>query len=100
MPSAREEVADSLVDTCVCAGLNDSYGVSKAKSEANGKSFWMITFAKAGMLDGVIRVYGPNFIHIHWQGALAKAAGLPFVGTEVIKSATLAKRFLIRLANL
>lgn len=94
MPSAREEVADGLADTCVFGGLNESYGVSKAKDEANGKNFWSVTFAKARSLDGVIKVYSPTFIHIKWEGALAKAAGLAFRGHEVFKSEAEAKKFL------
>jgi len=94
MPSPREEVADGLADTCVFGGLNESYGVSKAKGEANGKSFWTITFAKARTLDGVIKVYSPTFIQIKWQGALAKAAGLAYEGSEVLKSELAAKKFL------
>jgi len=95
MPSPREEVADGLAETCVCGGLNDSYGVSLAKTTENGKTYWLVTFAKARTLDGVIRVYSPTFIQIRWQGALAKAAGLAFTGTEVFRSDMAARRFLI-----
>lgn len=95
MPSPREDVADNLADTCVFGELNESYGVIKAKDEANGKTFWSITFAKARTLDGVIKVYSPNFIQIKWEGSRARVSGLAFRGSEVLKSEAAAKKFLI-----
>lgn len=95
MASPREEVADALADTCVFGGLNDSYGVIKEKGEANGKTYWGVTFAKARILDGMIKVYSPTFIYIGWEGALAAGRGLPFRGHEVVKSEAAAKKFLI-----
>lgn len=67
--SPREQVAHNLADTCTCSGLNESYGVSIGKgTDAKGKSYWAVTFAKARVLDGVLHVYSPNFILIKWQG--------------------------------
>ena len=55
MPSEREQVAQNLVDTCVFGGLDESYGVNLSKeTDTKGKSYWSITFAKAGTLDGSI----------------------------------------------
>lgn len=95
MASPREDVADALAATCVFGDLNDSYGVIKEKGEANGKTYWGVTFAKARILDGVIKVYSPNFIQIKWEGALAVGRGLPFRGHEVVRSEAAAKKFLI-----
>jgi hypothetical protein len=96
MPSPREEIADALVDTCVFGGLDESYGVNKQRGEANGKTFWSITFAKARTLDGLIRVYSPTFIQIKWQGSRAVASGLSFTGNEICRSEAAAKLFLTK----
>ena len=85
--SPRQQVAELLAETCIFGNLNDSYGVSVTKSEADGKSFWTVLFAKAAILDGVIRVYSPNFIQVKWQGKLGK-------GSEVFRSPGAAKDFL------
>ena len=85
--SPRQEVAQNLVETCMFGGLDDSYGVNLNKEELNGKSFWSVTFAKAAILDGVIRVYSPNFIQVKWQGKMGK-------GSEVFRSEHAAKQFL------
>jgi hypothetical protein len=69
MASPREQTAHALADTCVCAGLNDSYGVLTSKVEAD-KSYWAVTFCKARILDGEIRVYSPRFILVKWQTAI------------------------------
>ncbi len=57
MPSPREQVADNLVETCAFGGLNDSYGIMKSKAtDAKGKTYWSVTFAKARYLDGQIKI--------------------------------------------
>jgi hypothetical protein len=94
MPSPREQVADALVDTCVFGGLNDSYGVMKQRGEANGKTYWSVTFAKARSLDGLIRVYSPIFIQVKWEGTLAQARGLSYRGNEIFRSEAEVKKFL------
>lgn len=91
--SPRQEVAQNLADTCVFGGLNDSYGVSVTKSEEKGKTFWSVTFAKARILDGVIKVYSPKFILVKWRAAICD---LPAHGQEVFRSEADAKSFLIR----
>lgn len=85
--SMRQQVAQGLADTCIFGNLNDSYGVSVTKNTEVGKSYWTVLFAKAAILDGVIRVYSPNFIQVKWQGKLGK-------GSEVLKSEQAAKSFL------
>lgn len=67
--SPREQVAHNLADTCICGGLNDSYGVLISKVESD-KSYWAVTFCKARILDGEIRVYSPRFILVKWQTAI------------------------------
>jgi hypothetical protein len=91
--SPRQQVAQNLADTCMFGGLNDSYGVSVAKTEEKGKTFWSVTFAKARILDGVIKVYSPKFILVKWQTAIHD---LPTKGQEVFKSEADVKSFLIR----
>lgn len=89
--SPRQQVAQNLSDTCVCGGLNDSYGVSVEKGEDKGKSFWLVTFCKARVLDGIIRVYSPNFIQVKWQTGFRDMAAR---GSEVFKSESAAKAFI------
>lgn len=89
--SPREQVADNLAETCIFGGLNDSYGVSKARgTDKKGKSYWSVTFAKARVLDGVLHVYSPNFILIKWQG-MGDSKTL-----QVFRSEQAAKDFIIR----
>ena len=58
MSSPREELAQELLDICKFGGLDDSYGADKGRStDAKGKTYWNITFCKARVLDGVIKVY-------------------------------------------
>lgn len=85
--SPREQVAHDLADTCTFGGLNESYGVQVTKSEENGKNFWLVTFARARTLDGLIRVYSPVFIQVKWQGPSGR-------GSEVLRSPAAAKAFL------
>jgi len=88
--SPRQEVAQNLAETCIFADLNDSYGVSVSKTEENGKAYWGVTFAKARILDGIIRVYSPNFIQVKWQGMGSNR------GSEVFRSESAAKEFIQR----
>ena len=94
MPSEREQVAQDLADTCVFGGLNESYGVLTSKqTDAKGKSYRSVTFARNAILDGCIKVYSPGFILITWQTAIRD---LPSKGREVCKSPHEAKQFLMR----
>jgi len=94
--SPRQKVAQNLADTCVCGGLNESYGVSVEKAtDKGGKDHWSVLFAKASTLDGVIRVYSPGFVLVQWQGALARVTDLPLRGSQVCRSESEAKEFLI-----
>jgi hypothetical protein len=91
--SPRQQVALNLADTCIFGGLNDAYGVSCEKStDAKGKVYWSVLFCKARILDGVIRVYSPNFIMVTWQTAIRD---LPAKGKEVFRSEATAKEFLV-----
>ena len=66
-----------------------SSGVTVTRSDAGGKTHWVVLFAKAAVLDGVIKVYSPSFIQVKWQGRLGK-------GSEVLRSESAAKDFLLR----
>lgn len=85
--SPRQQVAQDLADTCMFGNLNDSYGVILSKTEHNGKSCWSVTFAKAAILDGVIRVYSPSFIQVKWEGKMGK-------GSEVFRNMSNAREFI------
>lgn len=81
--SPRQQVAQNLADVCVFGGLNDDYGVSMAKETQNNKTYWAITFCRLPDLDGVMRVYSPNFILVQWNRE-----------TKVMRSEAEVKRFL------
>lgn len=92
--SVRRQVAENLADTCICGGMDDSYGVSVTKQKnKGGKEYWGITFAKAAVLDGIIEVYSPSFIVVAWQTAIRDMAAR---GREVFKSEMDAKLFLTK----
>ena len=91
--SSRQQVAQNLADTCVFGGLNDSYGVSVTKHTEVGKAHWLVLFCKARVLDGVIKVYSPNFIQVKWQTAYRDMANK---GSEVFRSESAAKDFIIK----
>lgn len=91
--SIRQEVAQNLADTCKFGGLDDSYGVIVSKAEDTKKTYWNVTFAKARILDGNIKVYSPSFILITWQTAIRDLAAR---GREVFRSESEAKAFLQR----
>lgn len=94
MSSEREQIAHNLADTCVFGGLNESYGVNCIKAtNAKGKTYWSVTFAKARTLDGDIQVYSPTFILVRWQTAIRD---LPAKGSIVAKSEAEAKELLQR----
>lgn len=88
--SPRQSVALELSDTCLCAGLNESYGVNVSKHEGD-KSYWVVTFAKARILDGVIHVYSPNFILVKWQTAIRD---MPRRGSHRFNNVADAKKFI------
>ncbi len=90
--SIRSQVAQNLVDTCVFGAMNDSYGVLLNKdTDKKGKSFWGITFCKARILDGFIRVYSERYILITWETGIRD---LPKKGSQVCSSEAEAKDFL------
>ena len=89
--SPREQVAHNLADTCICGGLNDAFGVQVSKTEAD-KSYWGVTFCKARILDGEIRVYSPRFILVKWQTTIRD---LPAKGNSRFNSEYEAKSFIV-----
>jgi hypothetical protein len=94
MPSPREELAQELLEVCIFGGLDEVYGANKEKAtDAKGKTYWSISFCKARVLDGMIRVYSERFIMIKWDTAYRD---LPQKGQEVFKSPLAAKQFLQR----
>lgn len=91
--SQRNEIAQNLAETCIFGGMNDSYGVSCERStDKKGKTHWSVLFCRARILDGVIRVYSPNFILITWQTAIRS---VPRNGSQVCRSEWEAKEFLM-----
>ena len=92
--SIRQQVAQNLADTCVFGALNDAYGVSVDKvTDPKGKTYWSVLFCKARILDGVIRVYSPNFIMVKWQSADSSMAA---TGQEVFRDEYSAKAFIVK----
>lgn len=90
--SPRQQIAINLADVCIFGSLNDSYGVIKSKQEdSRGRAYWSVSFCKAKILDGTIKVYGPSFILIEWQTAIRDMAAK---GSIVCKSEIQAREFL------
>ncbi len=89
--SPRHEVAQGLAETCIFGNLgvvlNDGEGGLIAKGEENGKSFWSVGFSKPKLVDGSIKVYGPSFILLKWEGKMGN-------GSQVFRSEHEAKSFL------
>lgn len=81
--SPRETTAECIAQFCIGAGLNEVYGSDVAKqSDQKGKSYYSITFCKARVLDGMVKVYSPTFILVKWQTAFRD---MPHKGQEVFK---------------
>jgi hypothetical protein len=89
--SIRHSVAEEIAESCRFGDLNDSYGVLVSKGEANGKSFWSVTFCKAVNLDGEVRIYSPNFILIKWT---TRYKHLPKNGSQKFSDVDSAKLFI------
>lgn len=87
--SPREDVAQELFETIKFGGLDEVYGASKGRSADN--KCWEVTFCKARVLDGVIRVYSPKFILVKWQTAFRD---MQHKGQEKFTSVNDAKSFL------
>ena len=68
MTSPREETARRLASVCIDLNLTDAYGVDcQRATDKRGRQYWSVLFCKARVLDGVIRVYGHNWIQITTQ---------------------------------
>lgn len=92
MTSPREQVALDLLDVVKFGGMDEVYGANIDKqTDAKGKSYWSVTFCKARVLDGVIKIYSPRFIMVKWQTAFRD---LPSKGQQIFKSDWDAKQFL------
>jgi hypothetical protein len=87
--SPRHEAALEILDTIRCCGLDEVYGGSMDRTTEKGKTFWVLTFCRARTLDGVVRVYSPNFIQVKYQQGNRKVS-------EIFCSTRDAKSFLVR----
>ncbi len=65
---------------------------SKA-TDAKGKTYWSVTFAKARYLDGQIKIYSERFILVKWKTAFRTMAP---EGQEVFRSEDAARDFIGR----
>lgn len=65
--SVRSEIADGFAEYFHNVNLDDSYGVNVGKGDNN--KCYEVTFCKARVLDGLVKVYGPKFIVVKWMTA-------------------------------
>ena len=75
---SRQDLVDSVRETLEDLGLDDSYGITETE---HGK-YAALTFCKARILDGEVRVYGPKFTYIKW---ITGIRNLPHEGKIVIR---------------
>ena len=86
--SPRQKAALEISDTLMCLGLDEVYGISMERgTDAKGKNYWGLTFCKARIVDGVVRVYSDRFIQIKVQQSRT---------SEVFRSPREAKAWLVR----
>lgn len=83
--------ADKLADFCKQNGLNDSYGVDVGQVTEKGKTLYHVTFCKARVLVGVIKVYSPTFVLVKW---MTQFRDMPHKGQEVFKSQSAAEQLI------
>ncbi|MCX7592625.1 MAG: hypothetical protein N2235_02475 [Fischerella sp.] len=88
----RQQIAADLVEFFVAKNLAQVYGSEIGQGTNKiGRTYYTVTFCRAYKLDGVVNIYGPNFIQIKWQGA---ARDLGRRGSEVFRSVADAEKFL------
>jgi hypothetical protein len=90
MCSARSDLADSIATQLKAAGLDESYGVAVGQSHVKGKPY-VISFAKARVLDGQVTLYGPKFLLVKWVTAFRD---MPHTGQEKFDSVADAMAFI------
>lgn len=85
--SIREDIQNELIDFLSEKNLDQSYGIITAKK---GR-YRLVTFAKAGITDGEIKIFSEKYIIIKWQ---TSQGILPFNGQQKFTSLTEAKEFI------
>lgn len=74
--SIRQEIAEDFADYLKQLGFNDVYGVNVeliTPPTTNGKkarSYYNVTFCRTAILDGSVRIFGPNFILVTYTTAI------------------------------
>lgn len=91
-PSKREQIQHELAAFLSTHGLAQAYGVIEGKTKSStGRTCRTLTFCHARNLDGVIRIFGENFIEISYQ---TRYLALPRYDRRIFASVEDAKRFL------
>jgi hypothetical protein len=65
--SVREKLSMDMINFLNENGLNEVYGVIEGYGE--NKKYRCLTFCKARVLDGEIRIYGENCVMVKWETA-------------------------------
>jgi hypothetical protein len=89
---SRRQTVDEIKETLLFGDLSDSYGINESKEvDKKGKSHYSVTFCKARVLDGVVKIYSNKFILVSWMTGYRD---MPHKGQEVFRSCADAKRFI------
>jgi len=63
--SKRKDIQDDMAQFLESVGLNEVYGVLTDIEEIMySRKIRTVTFCRAATLDGVVRIYSPNFIQV------------------------------------
>lgn len=65
----REQAANDLAEFISQNHINNPFGGTVTRS--GDKRFYLVDFSRPANLDGLIRVYAPNFIMVNSRGRLA-----------------------------
>lgn len=79
----RRAIAEKIADLISDKGLTQPFGGEVYHGNSEGRTYHGVTFAIPRLLDGEVRVYGPNFILIRSRGP----AELPLVVFDEVDNA-------------
>lgn len=79
----RRAIAEKIADLISDKGLTQPFGGEVYHGNSNGRTYHGVTFAIPRLLDGEVRVYGPEFIMIRSRGP----AEMPLVVFDSVDNA-------------
>ena len=90
--SVRRAIQRAIAEACSALDLDEVYGVIESKE----KRYRAVTFCRAAILDGEVRIYGENFILVRWETAIRE---FPRRGTKKFGTVGGAISFLVGFAD-